>query len=221
MEDPAVWFNPTDVRSALARLGLTLDPFQEAAQAGFLARASRTANDAPNAPGTYQWNETLRVIREHLVSMHWMRSNLNGLPTVVNPDRTIAVSVSSGNEFTGNPVRTPSTKYDKGPSTKGFVASNATQTELFPAYAISDEEVVILQSSTIATWTFLFVTDADNDEVRSELSLPVYIDDGGRINRWKERIILPVFRTDDGGGSGKYTEPDFGPDIDVDIRRRA
>jgi hypothetical protein len=33
---------------------------------GHLAAISRTANDAPNAAGFYQWNETLRAMREEL-----------------------------------------------------------------------------------------------------------------------------------------------------------
>jgi hypothetical protein len=212
--EEAVWWNGRDVRAALARLGLTAEPLQDAVRGGVLARISRTANDAPGAPGFYQWNETLRMLREMLVAEGWERRNEDGFATVVNPAKGIALSVSSGNENTGIASEIPSTKYPKGPCTVDRVASNL-QMELFPEDSprpgASDE------AESIPTWTLLFVTD--EHEVRSELSLPVLMD-GGQISGWKERIILPAIPLD-GDGSKRMPEPDFGPDIDIEIRRRA
>ncbi|HWT04370.1 MAG TPA: hypothetical protein VN224_01305 [Xanthomonadales bacterium] len=213
----AIWSNPRDVRMALTRLGLTLEPLQDALRAGYLFRISRTENDAPSAPGFYQWNETLKMLREQLVAIGWERNNDSGFPTVVNRAMSLAISVSSGNENTGNPSAIPSTKYHKGPCTVDRVSSNAQiELDLYP-----DLPAPVRSSdgdSAFLTWTLLFYTDCD--EIRAELSLPVLIDAGGQINAWKERIILPVIPLD-GDGSKLTTEPDFGPDVDINIRRRA
>ncbi len=213
----AVWWDPREVHIALARLGLSVAPLLEAVRAGHVSRISRTLNDAPIAHGFYQWNDTLRALREHLVAVGWHRNNDNGLPTTVNPNGTIAICVSSGNESTGIPSETPSTKHTKGPCTEVYVTSNATQIALFPNLPAPAPVRSSRDGSNIATWTLLFHNDIQ--EIRSELSLPVFIE-SGQIVGWKERIILPVIPFD-GDAYRKTFEPDFGPDVDIDIRRRA
>jgi hypothetical protein len=46
------------------------------------------------------------------------------------------------------------------------------------------------------------------------------MDGSGQINRWKERIILPPIPLD-GDGFKREAEPDFGPNVDIEIKRRA
>ncbi len=216
--EQSVWFVPRDVRRELAALGLTLEPLQDAVLRGFTAGISRTENDAPTATGFYHWNETVRTLRENLAASSWRRRNENGLPTMVNPDKSLAVCVSSGDENTGLADKNPSTKNHKGPRTAEFVALNFEQIDMFP-----DLRPVVESNQTgssTRTWTLLFCTDTDRHELRSELSLPILIGVGGQINGWIARIILPVIRLDGGGGT-ETAEPDFGPDVDIDIRRRA
>lgn len=202
------------MRSALARFGLTVQVFHDAVEAGYLARISRTDNDAPNAAGTYQWNETLRMLREHLAVRGWERSNEGGFPTVIRPQRDVAFCVSSGDQNTGIAARTPSTKNHKGPCTAERVGSNA-QLFLFPDM----ESTVQFDDNPIATWFLLFYTD--EREIRSELSLPIFMD-SGQISDWRERIILPAIPRDEGGdGITRPVKPDFGPDVDIEIRRKA
>jgi len=155
------------------------------------------------------------MLREHLVAIGWDRNNEKGLPTVVNPTSSIAICVSSGDDNTGDVTKIPSTKYQKGPCTAYFVASNA-QTELFPELRAPVRPSH--DGSAISTWALLFYTDIR--EIRSELSLPVFMDGSGQISGWKERIILPAIPLD-GDKYKKTIEPDFGPDVDIDIRRRA
>lgn len=219
MEEPVVWSNHDDVHSALARLGLTVEILQRAVQAGHVSRISRTQNDAPIAHGFYQWNDTVRTLREQLAPKGWNRNNNNGLPTVVNASATIAICVSSGNEITGVQGQSPTTKHPKGPWTAVYVESNATQVDMFSELGVPAPAPVRLRDDdyNIATWTLLFYNDVH--EIRSEISLPIFIA-GGVISGWKERIILPAIPLD-GDGFKKTIVPDFGPDVDIDIRRRA
>ena len=212
----AIWSDPVDVGLALARLGLTLADLSHAVAAGYVARISRTANDARNAAGLYQWNDTVRATREKLTLRGWHRDDTNNFPTVINVTRTIAISVATGNANTGIAHRNPSTNRQKGLCTIQRVATNG-QLELFPnpepnLADVPDDEV------GFASWTLLFHTDIN--EVRSELSLAVGMDDQGRIEEWRERIILPAIPFD-ADGAYRTVQPDFGPDIDIQVERRA
>ena len=120
--------------------------------------------------------------------------------------------MSSGDEGTGVAAANPSAKQVKGPRTITTVSSNATQLELFPREIMMPppaEEIDRL------TWIFLFRAAAT--ELRAELSLPVNMNDGGQIAAWRERIILPSLPLD---ATFTIPEPDFGPDLDIEIQRR-
>ena len=116
-----------DVENALAGLRVPLEVLQEAVQAGYLGRISRTANDAPNAAGFYQWNDSLRSLRENMTRKNWERGDTGNWPTTVHPDKLLAIAVSSGNRHTGKETATPSTKTPKGPRTAEAVNINANQ----------------------------------------------------------------------------------------------
>lgn len=211
--ETAVHHELSDIESALARLGLTLTPLVQAVQLGYLARHSCTANDAPNAPGFYQWNATLRGLREGLVLIDWNRCDDGNFATIVNPDGSIAISAASGNQDTGKVLAVPSTRSSKGPNTAAAVSINASQYEMFPEVfspPVHDGD------SSRATWILLFYTD--RKEIRSELSLPISMDAEGRIMAWKERIILPTQLLDH---EITLPNPDFGPDVEIKINRRA
>ena len=209
----AIWSQPDEVEAVLARLGLAVAPLQVAVNRGFLAAISRTANDAPNAAGFYQWNETLRALREELAAREFSRSNSRGYSTALRSDKRMAIAVSSGDEATGIARANPSTKQVKGPCTIAAVSSNAAQLELFPDAVLmpppAGDEVECL------TWILLF--HASGTELRAELSLPVTMDEGGQIRAWRERIILPAQLLDAGI---TIPEPDFGPELEIAIQRR-
>ena len=208
----AIWSELDDVETALARLGLAVAPLLIAVSRGHLAAISRTSNDAPNAAGFYQWNETLRTLREELALFEFIRSDIGGYSTALRGDRRMAIAVSSGDEGTGVAAANPSTKQVKGPRTIAVVSSNATQLELFPREIMMPppaEEIDRL------TWILLFRAAAT--ELRAELSLPVNMNDGGQIAAWRERIILPSLPLD---ATFTIPEPDFGPDLDIEIQRR-
>lgn len=203
----------SDVETFLVLLGVPLTVLQEAVQAGYLGRISRTSNDAPNAAGYYQWNDTLRSLRENLARRGWHRNNNGGWPIIVHPDNILAIAVSSGNQYTGNAKATPSTKVAKGPKTAKAVGINAnTKQQWIPGLEpLNTAE----QEPTCPTWFLLFF--AAEKELRAELSLPVNIDCEGHISAWRERIILPALPLDP---VTNIPEPDFGPDVDIKISRK-
>jgi hypothetical protein len=209
--EPAVWIDPSDVEAALARLGLTVHPLQKAIVSGYLARISCTANDAPIAPGFYQWNATVRMLREELVMINWTRCDEGNFATIVSPDQKIAIAVASGNEDTGIEHAVPTTRSSKGPNKAAAVVINSGQLDFFLAEATPVDDAY-----KRATWMLLFHTYGD--EIRGEPSLPVQMDEEGHISIWKERIILPATPL---GSDVKMPVPDFSPDVEIDIRRRA
>jgi len=208
----SVWQKPDDVEATLVRLGLSLAPLQRAVVAGHVSRISRTANDAPNAAGFYQWNETLRVLREELIPTRWERRDDGNLPTIMRPDHKVSLAVSSGNQSTGKSDETPQTRGQKGASTAAVVYLNR-QLELFPARP----RLARPEEGTHQTWVLLYY--ATPQELRSELSLPVSMSVRGHISEWTERIILPVQPLEP--ETAIRPEPDFGPDVEITIQRRA
>lgn len=208
----AIRSEPDDVEAALARLGLAIAPLVVAVNRGHLAAISRTANDAPNAAGFYQWNETLRTMREELALFGFTRSDAGGYSTALRADKHMAIAVSSGDEGTGIAAANPSTRQVKGPRTIAAVSSNATQLELFP-----DEIMMPSPSGDVERLTWILLFRAAVTELRAELSLPVTMNDGGQISAWRERIILPTQQLD---STFTIPEPDFGPELEIEIQRR-
>lgn len=204
---------PEDVQVALSRLGLTEAPLMRSVLAGYLSRISRTANDAPIAAGFYHWNETLRTLRDELVVLGWTRRDEQMFSTIRSPDGRIAISVSSGDEATGRFPGSPRTKRDKGPRTASAIYANVGQLDFFETVPepVPEGEVECL------TYVLLFYADAT--ELRGELSLPVSMDENDHIDSWRERIILRSQPLDP--ESSVMPQPDFGPDIDIDVPRRA
>lgn len=201
-----------DVQMALARLGVPIQILQEAVQAGYVSRISRTTNDAPNAPGFYQWNDTLRNLCENMKGLEWQRDDSGNWPTIVHPKKVLAIAVSSGNKNTGKAHAMPSTKNAKGTRTTNAVSINANQPWL-PGFEFmqSDQDA----EKSHPTWFLLFYTD--EKELRAELSLPVKMDSEGHVSEWRERIILPTLSLDP---EIKIPKPDFGPDVDIKIARK-
>ncbi|MBV8362011.1 MAG: hypothetical protein JO189_29375 [Deltaproteobacteria bacterium] len=200
-----------DVEETLGKMGVPLKVLEEAVQAGYLAGISRTANDAPNAAGFYQWNDTLRSLRENMASQNWERNDAGNWPTTVHPDKLLAIAVSSGNADTGKETANPSTKALKGPKTARAVTINANQPWL-PDFELEEE---VAPEANLPTWLLLFY--AAEKELRAELSLPVNIDSEGHVSAWRERVILPALPVDP---VLTVPEPDFGPDVDIKIARK-
>ncbi len=203
--------NPENIEELLANHYLPpLAVLQEALRAGFVGRSSRTANDAPNAAGFYQWNDTLRSLRENMASQGWPRNDDGNWPRTLHPIGRLAIAVSTGNQNTGRIDATPSTSRSKGPRTADAVDVNQQWLPGVPKPRVD------INDAEYPTWFLLF--HREKSELRAEISLPVTMGNDGHVNAWRERIILPTIPLDP--DFAVIPEPDFGPDVEITIARR-
>lgn len=202
----------------LATMGLDRERLLEVVEQGQMAFVSCTANHPPFVPSLWAWGETVRALRDYLLPQGWFRSDTKNYSLVLDPSRRCAIAVATGNEGTGLEDASPATKTPKGPNTKGAIVQNQ-QLDMF--YALADNVADVspendLEYEQQLTWVLLIYRG--QEEVRCEVSLPVSIGDDGRIDGWRERIILGALSS--GGGDVDIVAP-VTPDITVDVRRRA
>tara|TARA_Y100001951_G_scaffold57186_1_gene45361 strand:- start:2443 stop:2913 length:471 start_codon:yes stop_codon:yes gene_type:complete len=155
------------------------------------------------------WAETVAVLREQLISYGWVKEDKGNYELSVNQKAGLAIVVTTGDEATGMAGATPSNKCPKGVNTAEAIETN-NQLDLFFELLPVIEDV-----QGFTTWVLLM--HLATDEVRCELSLPFSISNG-KINGWRERIILPSMPLDD--DSVEINAPDL-PDIEVPIKKKA
>lgn len=205
-----------DCEEQLAKMGVKLSHLHDALRAGEEARRLTTQNDPRNAAGTTDYFRRVRVLREQLIpECGWARLDLNQLPLVANPDRTIAIGVLLGDFRTGwhGPFH-PRSRRPVGEGKIRLVARNQQQMTLFPKAA--DPQEVDLEAEDLAnlhTWFLISYRRLYGDHVtiNSELSLPFETGPTNYITRYAQRIPLPELRfdgiipwIDDEGGDGDY-----------------
>jgi hypothetical protein len=213
---PVVVVLGENAHQRLEQLGLSALPLLEATRRGLAAAAACTPNHPRIMPGLSAWSETVCGLREELAPEGWVRLDEGNLPWTVNAEGSIAIAVATGDEDTGREQGSPCTKSKKGPRVAEAVEAN--QLELFPTG-------VRLPATTPpgrTTWLLLIHRDARAGELRVELSRPVNMSEDNRVDGWSERIILdstPFDRDLD----LKPLSPNSpsGPDIEVEIKRRA
>lgn len=217
-----VHVDPQDVESRLSQLGLDEITLRTVVERGFAAWASCTPNHPPAFPGLSMWAETVRGLGDLLASRGWKRVNESNLPLVLNQDGKLALTVSTGDDATGQSDGNPCTNSAKGPKTASAISDNR-QLFLFPEAdpavrrAISEN----VNAPDRSTWILLLHRDMDKFEVRSELSRPIAMSEDGRVDGWAERIILKPFRIDPSAGVMPIDDNPQSPEIDLDVRRRA
>lgn len=211
---------PPNCAEQLAALGLRLGYLHDALRGGEEARRLMTRNDPRNASGTVDYFRRMRVLRERLISEEaWRRTEVNQLPLVVNPDKTLAIGVLLGDYRTGwiGPYH-PRSKRPIGEGKLKLVSQNQ-QLALIPRpvepgdIALEDEDL-----AKIHTWFFMTYRRVFNGVVRvsSELSLPAEVDPRNYVEKWARRIPLPDLEFE---GVIPYIEgTDDGPDeYDVQV----
>jgi hypothetical protein len=210
-----------DVHDRLAELGLTVEELHDVLNRAEAERRTCTGFDPPGLPGSVFWGRVVRFLRETYVPKGWKARNVDQLPLLINPDRSLAVTASSGDWATGlSSLYTPRTRYPKGAATGRRVEANGQATiPGLPPELTEDAD----EDDTLITWVLLYFHERGDEQtrLRCELSLPREIGARGRIDGWSERIILPSLEfSEDVIGLGD-TE-DEGPDaIDVPIERRS
>jgi hypothetical protein len=214
--------SPGDPESQLAAFGLKMEYFYDALRAGEQARRLITRNHPSNAAGTEDYFNRVFVLRERLIELvHWARGELDGLPLVVNPDRTMAIGVLLGDHQTGWPgPYHPRSKRPVGEAKVGLVAQNGQQEVLFRRPLIANE--VDLEAEDLfrlKTWFFVTRRRPLMDGVvvvSSELSLPSETSKTGYVDKWARRIPFPDLRFENVTPNVDDDESDGGYDVAVD-----
>jgi hypothetical protein len=206
-------FDPNDVKARLAALGLNEEALLHTAQRWHLSWSSFTPNHPPIGIGISAWTEAVAALREQLLPQGWKRSDEKNYALVINPDEMMAINVATGDVGTGLVDATPSNKAPKGISTADAISVNQQQLEL--DLPVPDMPHVRGEEGPL-TW-FLLLHRAVN-EIRCELSLPSAMSPDGRITRWQERIIISAIALD---SLEIEVETPQGPDLDIDVKRKA
>ncbi|HDS1558077.1 TPA: hypothetical protein QEL11_001939 [Stenotrophomonas maltophilia] len=202
-----------EIASRLEQLGVTEMALREAIYQGHLQRTRLTPNHPRNFPGLVMWGEVVAALRDQLRPLDWIRQDVGSFPVTVNESLNLAIAVASGDEGTGNPYAHPSNRSKKGRNTVEAIEANR-QMVLFEEFMqeIKDD------AEGNQTWILMHHTDTSKGEIRFELSLPAEIGNDGKITSWSERILLGSIPFDD--DLTEILEPG-GPDIDIEIRRKA
>ena len=210
--------NPASAVNRLAQMGLTMEALDEAVRTGLTQASGCTENDVPMARGLTAWMKTVRGLRDQLCPLGWQKDDSANFSTVVDPTGSYAIAVAAGDAFTGLKNKTPSTVTDRGPMTGTAVAVNR-QLHLGEISEDFRKLAGPPPRETLQTWYLVYYEDADDDEIRLELSLPNAVTGTNRIVSWMERIIIAPQL-----GAGAVAIPalggDVSDDLDIPVRRR-
>lgn len=193
MAEPARRIEKPHERAAqLHRYGLPTEAtIVKAVRRGFIQRQSCLPVDPPSYPGTHQWAMTHRALRLLTITQDWTPDDRKNFSRTVSPDRTVAVTVATGDEHVG--VRAgegePRTRYPKGSEVSLAIETNVRlgfhQLSLLESEAVAEPD----ESPMDHVLWFLLITTTDT-ETRSELSCAAGQDEEGRVVSWSERIIF-------------------------------
>lgn len=159
------------------------------------------------------WGEIVAALREQLRPFGWVRQEVGGYASTVHEERGLAITVASGDEATGNPSAQPCNRSRKGRNTIEAIEANR-QLELFDTLPAETQD----EADGKQTWVLIHHTDIVRGEIRLEFSRPSNIGKDGKISEWSERIILGSIPFDD---DLVEIYPPSGPDIEINIRRKA
>ena len=172
----------------LADLDLSVHTISVALRKADAATNTGSDLDPPIMEGLNRWGLTTRYLREALVAAQWSFDNPRNLARTIHPSGDFAVVVTTGDESTGLPHRTPGPKHPKGFATELAVLGNRQLALDLGPLLPTVRQGLAMHASPPRTWFLLFYADADS--FRAEVSLPESFVDG-RITKWATRILLP------------------------------
>ncbi len=192
---PSIKPGTREHRQALDSFRLAPDLFRNIAERIYGGYSQATPNDEASAAGTYAYFAAVRGLRDILCPLGWHAHRDQNLEMIFAPDGAFAIIPSSGDKNTGiEGTPDPKTKNPKGSQTDKKVLQNQNQGWLFPDIELSP---LVYAPSNTPTWFLLYHIDTSRDETRMELSLPINIHIYNlRVDRWKQRIILPAVMVD-------------------------
>ncbi|MEO5939145.1 MAG: hypothetical protein ABIQ43_09070 [Sphingomonas sp.] len=176
-----------------------------------------TENDPPSAKGWDGWRFGVRRWREIKRSQGWEKNDAENISTVVHPELEFRIAVANTDEATGLIVGEPRSRSAKGDGSKRAVELNKSPPLPLPGFREEfDRQLRAAAAASCHIW--YFCAYIEGDVRRLELSKPTSIM-GGHFCGWEERIIL----IDDNGpvcGRSNLGDDDFGPDVEVIVRRK-
>jgi len=198
----------------LRELGIGRDRLDAALDAGDVAARQADSFSPVTAAGTLRWMETVRMLRQGLAADGWVPNDDRNSPRAINSKGTRAVIPVSGTADTGLADGMPRTANPRGKASSRAVQING-QLEFNVTALLAD--MAGEKADGIETWYLLYYR-GQNDELRAELSRPVSVSEKGRIDTWRERVILPS-RT---FGAAQMVPRDAGgsDDVEFDIAAR-
>ena len=206
--------DPDAIAIRLRQLGVHEVELREAIYQGHLQRARLTLNHPSIYHGLNMWGEVVAALREQLRPLGWTRQEIGSFALTIHDELKLAITVASGDEGTGNPSAHPTNRSRKGRNTVEAIEANR-QLELFERLP---PEIQGEGDEDKQTWVLMHHTDTLRGEIRLELSRPSSIGKDGKITEWAERVILGSLPFDD-----ELVEiyAPSGPDIEIDVRRKA
>lgn len=212
-----VYIKPAEVDTQLAGLGLTAEDLTLAIREGDNQAGFCTDNDPSVLKNFTRWGKTFRGLADRLTlkNQGWRKEERRCFPLMVSKDRSIAITVSSGDALTGQDTGRdgpkPHSQNPKGTLTKQVVNENQGQ---LPGFEDAVARLPVEGSGQI-TWFLLYCLDRLRSEIRCELSLPEKVDDSDVISSWFARIILPPISLSVQAGIGDEDEGDDQIDITI------
>jgi len=214
-----------DAQPTLEAMGLTRDMLEEVCRHGLAAYLTVTPHHPSNAAGSLMYFEMVRSLRDLGVLRGWECVE-EGLALTVNEELGIAIVVSPGDIHVGNPLKSPSFKYQRGPVTHAAVVGNVHQLGLADQHpGFADFEMPATSKrvdfSKFTTWVLLHHVDTGKGVMMAELSLPIRIGDSGETDQWEARIILDSISFDEDPDVSRSGDDAGGADFDVEVRKKA
>jgi len=217
-----------EVADALAKLVVPASALIHAVETAYFGFARCTPHHPRNYPGIASWADGVRGLADKLKTEGWQLITVKGQPRVVNDDGSMAITVATGDENTGQDgTQEPRTKSGKGRTTVESVFLNGF---LFPQMEQDAEERIrLMQVRNL--WVLLLYRNMTAGKVYFELSRPITMEHKvgktrkQRIIGWSERIILPPVEVEPIANAttrNEIQETDAkSPEITVEIKRRA
>lgn len=199
------------VDTELSSLGLSKSILQDAVLRGQLAKRSVTKNHPPIAGGSMAYFETVCALRDKLLPLGWVTDNSNNLCITRHASGECDLIVSTGDQNTGRANGHPTTKNPKGNLAKNYIENNQLS-------FLGQEFDVVVDNSVHNTWMLIYFFDHEEDEVRLELSIPTSIDEQGYVTQWQKRILIEPISFEQAPNVGNF-EPEYGPDVNIDVTK--